>query len=575
MFKVIKMNKKMVIQHLETIATYLELKGENVFRISAYRKAAAALERDERSLNEIEQFSTIKGIGKGTEALILEFIEKGETETLNDLYEEIPTGLIPLLKLPGLGGKKLSRLYHDLNIVDEQTLKEALMNGEVEKLQGFGKKTVENLLKALEDFHTRPERLPVSYAISVKNFIETHLKRMEGITDFSVAGSMRRLKETVKDLDFIISSEQAEKVRDELIHLPIVKEIVSKGLTKVTIIVDFGWEMSVDFRIVRPEEFAQALHHFTGSMEHNVEMRRLAKQKGYKLSEYGFEHHETKEVLTFETEKEIFHFLNLPYIAPELRETGEELTIKEMPELIEEKHIRGDLHMHSTWSDGAQSIEEMVQRSIEKGYEYIAITDHSKFLQVANGLNEERLKKQREVIKQLNEKYPNITILSGIEMDILPDGQLDFSNDVLQELDFVIASIHSSFNQSEDKIMHRLKEAMANPYVDMIAHPTGRLIGERPGYKVNIEQFIEWAQETNTIIELNANPNRLDLEWEWLNVAQEKGVKIAINTDAHSFSMLDDMEIGVKAAKKGWIIKDTVVNTWSLEQLHHFLNEKR
>jgi len=569
------MNKKMVIQHLETIATYLELKGENPFKISAYRKAAAALERDERSLNEINQFSSIKGIGKGTGAVILEFIEKGETETLNDLYEEIPTGLIPLLKLPGLGGKRLSRLYHELNITDETSLKEALLSGEVEELQGFGKKTVENLLKALEEFHVRPERLPVSYAIQVKNIIEKHLSEIDEIIKFSVAGSMRRLKETVKDLDFIISSIHPEKVRDELINLHFVKDIVSKGITKVTITVDFGWDMSIDFRIVRPDEFAQALHHFTGSMEHNVEMRRLAKKKGYKLSEYGFGQHETGEVITFETEKEIFQFLDLPYITPELRETGEELKVKEIRELIEEEHISGDLHMHSTWSDGAQSIEEMVQRSIEKGYEYVAITDHSKFLQVANGLNEERLEKQRKVIQDLNEKYPNITILSGIEMDILPDGQLDFSDDVLKELDFVIASIHSSFNQSEEKIMHRLKQAMDNPYVNMIAHPTGRLIGERPGYKVNIEQFIKWAKETNTIIELNANPNRLDLEWEWLNVAQDNGVKIAINTDAHSFQMLDDMEIGVKAAKKGWILKNTVVNTWPIEKLRHFLNAKK
>ncbi|MGM8215549.1 DNA polymerase/3'-5' exonuclease PolX [Bacillaceae bacterium W0354] len=569
------MNKKKVIQHLETIATYLELKGENVFKISAYRKAAQALERDERSLDEFESFSALNGIGKGTEAVILEFIEKGETETLNQLYEEIPTGLIPLLKLQGLGGKKLSRLYHELNVIDEKSLKEVLLSGKVEELPGFGKKTVEKLLKALDEFNARPERLPLPYVLPIKNQIEQALKRIDDIHTFSIAGSLRRLNETVKDIDFIIATTKQEKVADQLVKLPFVKEVVSKGSTKVTVIVSGEWDISVDFRLIEPIHFITTLHHFTGSKDHNVEMRRLAKQKGFKISEYGIEHTETGQTHTFDSEREMFNFFDLPYIPPELRESGDEVAVQQIPNLVELEHIRGDLHMHSTWSDGAQSIEEMVQRSIEKGYEFIAITDHSKFLQVANGLNEARILKQKEVIKELNEKYPEITILSGTEMDILPNGELDFSNEFLKEMDFVIASIHSSFNQTEDEIMNRLKRAFDSPYVDMIAHPTGRLIGRRPGYNFNFEQFIQLAVETDTIIELNANPNRLDLEWDWLRVAQEKGAKIAINTDAHSFTMLEDMSIGVQAAKKGWIEKETVVNTWSIEQLLRFLKKKK
>lgn len=569
------MNKKKVIQHLETIATYLELKGENVFKISAYRKAAQALERDERSLSEIDKFSKIKGIGKGTEAVILEFIEKGESETLNQLVEEIPTGLIPLLKLPGLGGKKLSRLYQELNVIDEKSLKEALESGKVEQLPGFGKKTVENLLKALNEFNDRPERLPIAYVLPIKEQIELALKNLNEIHSFSIAGSLRRLQETVKDIDFIIATTEPEIVADELVALPFVKEVVAKGSTKVTVIVGGEWDVSVDFRLIEPEQFATTLHHFTGSKEHNVEMRRLAKQKGYKISEYGIEHVETEKVHTFESEEQFFQFFDLPFIPPELRETGEEVSLKEIPELVDIKHIRGDLHMHSTWSDGAQSIEEMVERCIEKGYEFIAITDHSKFLQVANGLDEKRILEQQEVIIELNEKYPDITILSGIEMDILPNGELDFSDDFLKNLDFVIASIHSSFNQTEKQIMDRFRRAFESPYVDMIAHPTGRLIGRRQGYPINYEQFINLAVETNTIIELNANPNRLDLEWKWLQVAQEKGAKIAINTDAHNFTMLEDMTIGVQAAKKGWIRKETVVNTWSIDDLLRFLKTKK
>ncbi|WP_188206359.1 DNA polymerase/3'-5' exonuclease PolX [Alkalibacillus aidingensis] len=569
------MDKKQVIKHLEQIATYLELKGENTFKISAYRKAAQALERDDRSLSEITDFGELQGIGKGTKSVIEELIKNGETKTLNQLMEDVPKGLVPLLKVQGLGGRKLAKLYHELGVVDEATLRKACESGQVEALSGFGKKSVEKILKAIDEVGTRPERLPLPSVLPVNEIIQQSLQQIEAIEQYAIAGSLRRLKEDVKDLDYIISTDRPDEVAEQLTQLPIVKEVVSKGTTKVTVVVSGEWDLSVDFRLVEPTAFITTLHHFTGSKDHNVEMRRLAKQRGYKISEYGVEDIETGQLHTFETEVEYFQFLGVPYISPELRETGEEVSLEKQPNLVELADIQGDLHMHTTWSDGAQSIEEMVTKAISYGYRYMAITDHSKYLQVANGLNEERLRKQREVIQTLNEKYPEITIFSGVEMDILPNGELDFSDEFLQEMDFVIASIHSNFNQSKDMIMHRLKQALFNPNVDMIAHPTGRLIGRRQGYPIDYEEFIDLAIETGTIIELNANPNRLDLAWQWLQVAKEKGAKVAINTDAHNYQMLSDMKTGVQAAKKGWLEKEDVVNTWSVDDLQRFLMRKR
>ncbi|GEN45853.1 DNA polymerase/3'-5' exonuclease PolX [Alkalibacillus haloalkaliphilus] len=568
------MDKKQVIKHLETIAIYLELKGENAFKISAYRKAAQALERDDRSLSEIDDFGSLQGVGKGTKAVIEEFVESGETETLNELAKEVPEGLIPLLKLQGLGGKKLSRLYHELGVVDGATLREACESGQVEALSGFGKKSVEKILKAIEDYGSQPERLPISSVIPLYEAISAQLETTDGVQRYAIAGSFRRLREDVKDLDYIIATNEAGHVADQLVELANVKEIVSKGTTKVTVVISGEWDISVDFRMVEPEAFITTLHHFTGSKDHNVEMRRLAKQQGYKISEYGIEDSETGEVHTFETEEQFFEFLGVDYIPPELRETGEEVEA-EIPQLVSLPDIKGDLHMHTTWSDGAQSIEEMVNKARDYGYQFMAITDHSKYLQVANGLNETRLRKQREAIAEVNEKYDDIQVLSGVEMDILPNGDLDFDDEFLSEMDFVIASIHSHFNQSEAEIMTRLENAIKNPYVDMIAHPTGRLIGRREGYAFDYERFIQLAVENNTIIELNANPNRLDLAWSWLQVAQEQGATIAINTDAHNYRMLQDMKVGVQAARKGWIKKDTVINTWDFEDLQHFLRKKK
>jgi DNA polymerase (family 10) len=569
-----EMTKKELIRLLETIAIYMELKGENPFKVSAFRKAANALETDERVLAEIEDFTSISGIGKGTAAVMDEYMTAGESTVLNELKEEVPAGLIPLLQLPGLGGKKIAKLYKELGIVDVGTLKEACLAGQVQALAGFGKKTEEKILSAIANVGTRPERLPLAYMLPIAEQIEANLAEMQDIIRFSRAGSLRRMRETIKDLDFIIATNQPEEVRAQLLNLPRIKEVIGAGDTKVSVVLELDYDVSVDFRLVKPEEFITTLHHFTGSKDHNVRMRQLAKERGEKISEYGVENVETGEVLTFLSEEEFFKHFDLPFITPEIREDGKEVEqFSASEELIELEDIKGDLHMHTTWSDGAHTIEEMVEACRARGYQYLAITDHSQYLKVANGLTRERLLRQKEEIKKLNQQYDDILILSGIEMDILPDGTLDYDDELLAEMDFVIASIHSAFSQPREKIMDRLKTALENAHVDLIAHPTGRKIGRREGYDVDIDLLIQLAKETNTALELNANPNRLDLAADYLRKAQENGVKILINTDAHQLDTLKHMEIGVSAAKKGWIKKSTVINALDkydlLEFLHH------
>ncbi|HAM79543.1 DNA polymerase/3'-5' exonuclease PolX [Ornithinibacillus bavariensis] len=569
-------NKKDVIKLLEKIAIYLELKGENPFKISAFRRAAQALERDERSLTDIADFTTIKGIGKGTSTVILEYVQNGESATLKDLQKEVPQGLVPLLNVPGLGGKKLAKLYQELNVVDADSLRRAIESGQVESLAGFGKKSAEKILVALQEVGKRPERIPIANMLPLAERIEEYLHTIPEIIRFSRAGSLRRMRETIKDLDFIISTDHVEKVKAAIVQIPGLKDIIAHGDTKVSITIDDVYDINVDFRLVSDNEFVTTLHHFTGSKDHNVAMRQLAKSLGEKINEYGIEVEETNEILTFQSEKDFFQHFGLNYIPPEIREdNGEISAFREQIKLVELDDIRGDLHMHTTWSDGAQTLEEMVNQARSIGYDYIAITDHSKHLRVANGLDEDRLRSQREEIMKLNEKYSDIHIFAGVEMDILPDGTLDFSNDFLKEMDYVIGAIHSSFSQTEEQIMKRLYTALENPYVSLIAHPTGRLIGRRPGYKVNMEKLLERAKETNTALEINANPNRFDISAEWAKLAQEAGVNIAINTDAHSYQMLEHMKYGIGVARKGWLRKETILNTWTKEKLIAYFNRSK
>lgn len=568
-------NKKDVVKLLESIAIYMELKGENPFKIAAFRKAAAALEVDDRSLTEMGELTALPGIGKGTAAVITEFMTDKTSSVLQELQQEVPSGLVALLELPGLGGKKISKLHKALGIEDAKGLEQACKEGKIRELAGFGKKSEEKILAALENAGTRPERLPLAYMLPVAEMIESHLGKFTSIVRFSRAGSLRRMRETIKDLDYILAVTDSSEVKKQLEALPKIKDIIASGDTKVSLTFDLDYDVNVDFRLVKPEEFTTALHHFTGSKEHNVRMRQLAKEKGEKISEYGVENSETGEILTFESETHFYNHFNLPFIPPELREDGSEVDeFSKDYQLISLEGIKGDLHMHSSWSDGAHSLEEMAEACRARGYQYMAITDHSQFLKVANGLTQERVRKQIEEVRKLNAKFDDFTILTGIEMDILPDGSLDFDDQLLSELDLVIASIHSSFSQPQEKIMERLKAALENPHVDIIAHPTGRLIGRRDGYDVEIEMLIQLAKETNTALELNANPNRLDLSASYLRMAQDAGVKLVINTDAHQIDTLSHMEIGVSTARKGWIKESSVLNSLDLHSLLDYLHQR-
>ncbi|MGY4796810.1 DNA polymerase/3'-5' exonuclease PolX [Lysinibacillus fusiformis] len=569
------MNKKTIIRTLEKIALYMELQGENPFKVSAFRKAAAALEGDERSLSEMDDVTKLKGIGKGTAAVIEDLMATGESSLLKELEEIVPKGLLPLLKLPGLGGKKIAKLHQALGIDSAESLKAACEAGKVRELAGFAVKTEEKILKELANLANRSERLPIWQLEPVVLQIEALLGSMKEVERFSVAGSFRRALETSKDIDFIVVTEEVEQVREKLLKGLAIQEVVAAGDTKISVILELEEPVSVDFRLVKDNEYATALHHFTGSKDHNVRMRQLAKARGEKISEYGVEQ-EDGTVLTFQDEAAFFAHFDLPWIPPSLRTgTVEFDKTNTIQNLVRLEDIKADLHMHTTWSDGAYSVAEMGEALLARGYQYSVITDHSQFLKVANGLTPERLEKQRVEIEAFNAAHPEFHLFKGTEMDILPDGSLDFEDQVLKELDFVIASIHSSFTQSQDKIMARLLTAMQNPYVHMIAHPTGRIIEDRDGYNPDMKQLIAWAKEYGKILELNANPYRLDLCVEHLEMAFAAGVPVAINTDAHDIAHLRFMDIGVRYANRAWLPKDMIVNTWTREQFEAFIRRNK
>lgn len=566
------MTKKDVIQLLEKIATYMELKGENAFKVSAYRKAAQSLEVDERPLDEIEDVTELKGIGKGVGDVINEYRQNGQSTALEDLQKEVPEGLVPLLKIQGLGSKKIAKLYKELNITDKTSLQEACEAGKVSELSGFAKKTEQNILEAVKALGAKKESYPIDRMRGLNHQIIDYISQLDDIDQYASAGSFRRYKEQSKDLDFIISTNNPEKVQQQLLEIPNKVKDVAVGSTKVSVELEYDDEtIGVDFRLIEPAAFYHTLQHFTGSKDHNIRIRQLAKAQEEKVSEYGIEK-ANGELLQFNSEAEIYEHFGVSWIEPSMREDGSEFD-KDLSQIIQLDDIKGDLHMHTTYSDGAFSIRDMVEANIAKGYEFMVITDHSQSLRVANGLQVERLLRQNEEIKQLNKEYDEIDIYSGIEMDILPEGSLDYDDEILAQLDYVIAAIHQSFNQSEAEIMQRLENACRNPYVRHIAHPTGRIIGRRPGYEPNIEKLAQLAEETNTILEINANPKRLDLNAQ--TVRQYPNVKLTINTDAHHVDHLEFMKYGVATAQKGFVTKDRVINTMSREAFKSFIKDNK
>ncbi|MDC6326440.1 DNA polymerase/3'-5' exonuclease PolX [Staphylococcus auricularis] len=566
------MTKKDVIQLLEKIATYMELKGENTFKVSAYRKAAQSLEIDERSLDEIEDVTELKGIGKGVGEVIDEYGSTGESSTLEGLQQEVPEGLVPLLKIQGLGSKKIAKLYKELNIKDKTDLQKACEAGEVSQLSGFAKKTEQNILEAVKALGAKKSHYPINTIRGLHEEINAHLDAFDAVEKYEVAGSFRRFKEMSKDLDYIISTNDPDRVQQQLLELPNIVKTVAEGSTKVSVELEYDDEtIGVDFRLIEPAAFYHTLQHFTGSKDHNIRIRQLAKDKGEKISEYGIEQPDG-ELIQYQSEAEIYQHYGYDWIAPALREDGSEFD-KDLSDIIRLEDINGDIHMHTTASDGAFSLEEMIQANINKGYEFMIITDHSQSLKVANGLSKDRLLRQNEEIKKLNEQYDEIDIYSGIEMDILPDGRLDYDDDVLAQLDYVIAAIHQSFNQSQEEIMKRLENACRNPYVRHIAHPTGRILGRRPGYEPDIDRLCELAEETGTILEINASPSRLDLSADV--VRKHPNVQLTINTDAHHTDHLEFMKYGVATAQKGFVTKSRVLNTKSREAFKDFIEHNQ
>ncbi|MCG7340487.1 DNA polymerase/3'-5' exonuclease PolX [Staphylococcus auricularis] len=566
------MTKKDVIQLLEKIATYMELKGENTFKVSAYRKAAQSLEIDERSLDEIEDVTELKGIGKGVGEVIDEYRSTGESSTLEGLQQEVPEGLVPLLKIQGLGSKKIAKLYKELNIKDKTDLQKACEAGEVSQLSGFAKKTEQNILEAVKALGAKKSHYPINTIRGLHEEINAHLDAFDAVEKYEVAGSFRRFKEMSKDLDYIISTNDPDRVQQQLLELPNIVKTVAEGSTKVSVELEYDDEtIGVDFRLIEPAAFYHTLQHFTGSKDHNIRIRQLAKDKGEKISEYGIEQPDG-ELIQYQSEAEIYQHYGYDWIAPALREDGSEFD-KDLSDIIRLEDINGDIHMHTTASDGAFSLEEMIQANINKGYEFMIITDHSQSLKVANGLSKDRLLRQNEEIKKLNEQYDEIDIYSGIEMDILPDGRLDYDDDMLAQLDYVIAAIHQSFNQSQEEIMKRLENACRNPYVRHIAHPTGRILGRRPGYEPDIDRLCELAEETGTILEINASPSRLDLSADV--VRKHPNVQLTINTDAHHTDHLEFMKYGVATAQKGFVTKSRVLNTKSREAFKDFIEHNQ
>ncbi len=553
------------------IANILELKEDNPFRIRAYRRAALNLEGLTEDIEEIakrNELTEIPGIGKDLAEKIQKFLSTGHIEYYERLKKETPSILLELVTIPGIGPKTANLLYKNLKFKSIQDLEEMARLHKIAGLPGLKEKTEENILRGIEFIKKGKERMPLGFALPIANDIIFNLKKLPETKRITIAGSVRRMKETVKDIDILVTSNSPEKVMAEFIKLPQIMDVLAHGSTKSSVLTKDG--IQVDLRVVEPESFGAGLAYFTGSQAHNIRLREMAVKKGWKINEYGVFNERTNSKIAGKEEEEIYKILGLPFIPPELREdTGEvEAAIKNrLPILIELKDIKGDLHVHSKWSDGSDSLEVLAEAAQRRGYEYIVITDHSKSLPVAGGLKEEELIKQVKEIEKLNKTLKGFRLLTGAEVDILSDGKLAFSDDILSMLDFAVAAVHSGFKQTKEVLTKRLIKAMQNKFVRCIVHPTGRLMGVREGYEVDFEEIYKAARDTNTAIEINAYPERMDLTDINCHRAKEVGVKLAISTDAHTKDQLDNILFGISVARRGWIEKDDVLNTLSLDNL--------
>lgn len=564
------MKNQQIAKIFNEIAELLELKGENVFRIRAYRRAAQnidGLPKDVTTLSE-EELEAIPGIGKDLAAKIQDYLSTGKVAKHEELKKDIPGGVLDLLRIPGLGPKKAKQFYDKLKVKSVDELEDAIRKGKLSGLPGIQKKTEENILKGIEQIKRGTERQPLGRVLPLAEDIVRRMKEAAPVDKIEVAGSIRRMKETVKDIDILTTSKKPEVVMDVFVKLPHVSRVLAHGPTKSSVITEDG--IQVDLRVVEEDSFGAALQYFTGSKQHNIKLREMAVRSGLKLNEYGAFKEPGEKKIAGNTEEEMYKVLKLPYIAPELREdTGEiEAALEgKLPDLVTLEDIKGDLHVHTKESDGSHDLDTMVQAAKKKGYEYIAITDHTKGLGIAHGLDEKRLAEEIKLIDAANEKLTGFRILKGTEIDIRADGRLDLSDDALAGLDIVVASIHSGFKQSQVQITQRMISAIRNPCVSVIAHPTGRLIGERDAYAVDMEAVLKEAAKYGVAMEINAYPLRLDLNDLHIKMAKEYGVAFVINTDAHVTSQYDYMAYGVSVARRGWVEKKDVLNTLTYEQL--------
>ena len=569
------MTKDQVASALREIGTILELQGENPFKCRAYLNGARTLETSATDLTELvrtNRLGELPGIGDALREKITTLITTGKLPYLEELRSSIPAGLLPLLDLPGLGPKKLRALRDKLKIESLEALTQACQDGRLAALEGFGEKTATNLLEAI-DRHANYKKLHrLGTALPAARTLLEHLKQSPLVLHAEIAGSLRRGKEVVKDLDLIASSKKPKEVMKLFVSSPNVEKVVNHGETKSSVILTGG--IPCDLRVIPPESWATALAHFTGSKEHNIALRQRAIDRGLHLSEWGLLKGKSKTPLKLKDEKDLHKALGLAFIPPELREDSGEIAAaekNELPDLLTRDQIRGCLHNHTLASDGQDSLSSMAQAAAEQGLDWLGIADHSKSSFQANGLDAKRLEKQIEEIRLLNSKKPKCTLLSGTECDILKDGKLDFPDSLLSELDYVVASVHSGFTSDEKEMTQRIIRAMENPHVTCLGHPTGRLLLEREAYPLNIPKILDAAAATGTWIELNANPWRLDLDWRWWHKARDLGILCCINPDAHKTSHLRFLDFGVTLARKGWLRAQDVVNTRTLSQLRKLL----
>ena len=548
-----------IARALETIATLMELKDEAYYRVLGYRRAAESVAALGRPVDEVEDLTELPHVGGTLAGVIRDLSEDRTPEILADLLEEIPAGLVEVTRLPGVGPRTAGRLWRELGITDVEALGE-LEEGRLATLKGFGKKSEERILRAARTYNSQERRMLLDEANALAEHMLRFVRSHPACERAEVAGSLRRQKETIGDLDLVAASRDQESLADAFAGAQFVDEVLAHGPTKVFI---KAGGVEVDLRIVAPEAFGALLHHFTGGQAHNIALRERAVKMGLNISEYGLAQAGTHRYEPVATEAEIYARLGLDYIPPELREDTGEISAAEkgeLPRLVEVGDVRGDLHVHTNYSDGRGTIETMAEAAISLGYEYLVFCDHSQSLKVANGLSPARLEEKLEAVRAADEKYDEIHLLCGSEVDILKDGSLDYEDTLLAELDFVVASIHTSFNVGEEAMTERVVRAMNNPYVRTIAHPTGRILNRREPYAVDVSRLIREAKVTNTALELNAYPDRLDLSVPYVREAVEAGVSVTIDTDAHDETALSFAKFGIAQARRAWVEQVSVIN---------------